>query len=88
MAKLTRVSEYLLGLSTEAKQRYECKVVAAGLTEDPYVIESWTRDPEKLPRLARSDVVIYMVSTPSPHTKEVMKVSCQLYVFGSHTCTD
>ena len=56
--------------SEDAKQRYESKVAGTGLTVDPYVIDDWTQDPETVPRLAWSDVC----STPSPFTKEALKV--------------
>ena len=71
---LARKSEYLCSLSEEARQRYENKVAGTGLSVDPYVIEEWTQDPETVPRLAWSDVMLYMVSTPSPFTKEALKV--------------
>ena len=71
---LVRMSEYLSSLSDEAKQRYESKVAGTGLSIDPYVIDDWTQDPETIPRLAWSDVMLYMVSTPSPYTKEAINV--------------
>ena len=74
---LIKRSEYLMKLSSEAKMRYESKVVSAGLDVDPYVIEGWSQNPEDIPKVHWSDVVLYMVSTPSPYTKEAIKV-CQL----------
>ena len=71
---LVRKSEYLCSLSDEAKKRYASKVVGTGLSVDPYVIDNWTQDPGTLPSLAWSDVMLYMVSTPSPYTKEAIKV--------------
>ena len=71
---LQRRSEYLLSLSAEAKQRYENKITGTGLDVDPYVIDEWTQDPTNIPRMAWSDVCLYMVSTPSPYTKEAVKV--------------
>ena len=67
-------SEYLLSLSVEAKQRYESKITGTGLDVDPYVIDELTQAPENIPRMAWSDVCLYMVSTPSPYTKEAVKV--------------
>jgi len=61
-------------LSDEAKQQYGSKVGDTGLNIDPYVIDDWTQGPETIPRLARSYVMLYMVSTPSPYTKEAKKV--------------
>ena len=51
--------------------------MSAGLNVDPYVIEGWSQNPEDIPKVHWSDVVLYMVSTPSPYTKEAIKV-CQL----------
>ena len=59
--------EYLCSLSDEAKQRYESKVVGTERSVDPYLIDHWTRDPETIPQLTWSDVMLYMVSTPSPY---------------------
>ena len=67
-------SEYLCSLSAEAKLRYESKVISSGLNLDPYTIKVWTQDPETVPSLQWSDVMLYMVSTPSPYTKEAIKV--------------
>ena len=72
--------KYLCSLSNEARCRYESKVAATGLSVDPYVIENWTEDPESIPRLAWSDVTLYMVSTPSPYTKEAIKVDILLWL--------
>ena len=41
---------------------------------DPYLIDNWTRDPETIPQLTWSDAMLYMVSTPSPYTKEAIRV--------------
>ncbi len=76
-SSLTKKSEYFSTLSTESKVRYQSKIFATGLTVDPYTIEDaeWTREPETIPQLLWSDLMLYMVSTPSPHTKEAIKVS-------------
>ena len=60
-AALLRKSEYLLSLSVEAKQRYNNKITGTGLDVDPSVIDEWTQDPENIPRMAWSDVCLYMV---------------------------
>ena len=74
---LTNKSEYFAQLSTEAKARYESKVTNAGLDVDPYCIDEslWTREPEKIPKVIWVDISFYMVSMPSPYTKEAVKVS-------------
>lgn len=71
---MERKSEYFVNLSTEAKLRYEAKVTNAGLTEDPYSIKNWTENPESIPEVQWSDMMLYMVSTPSPYTREEIKV--------------
>ena len=73
-AALQRKAEYLLSLSEEAKQRYGNQITGTGLVVDPYVIDEWTQDPANFPRMSWSDVCRYMVSTPSPYTKEAVKV--------------
>ena len=69
-------SEYLQQLSSVAKHRYKEKVLLAGLKTDPYCIEEcdWEKSPELLPALSWSDVMVYMISTPSPYTGEAVKV--------------
>ena len=76
MCSLEKLSSYYSGLSAEAKQRYQQKIATTGLKVDPYVIEEsqWTREPEEIPLLQWSDIVLYMVSTPSPYTRETIKV--------------
>ena len=71
---LARKSEYLCSPSEDAKHWYESKVAGTGLTVDLYVIDDWTQDLETVPRLAWSDVMLYMISMPSPFTKEALKV--------------
>ena len=69
-------SEYLRTLTIDARSRYENKVITTGLSVDPYTIDDalWTREPETIPQFSWSDVMLYMVSTPSPYTKEAIKV--------------
>ena len=71
---LVKWSEYLMKLLLEAKKRFESKVVSAGVNVDPCAIDKWSQDPEDLPKVQWSDVMLYMVSTPSPYTKEAIKV--------------
>ena len=78
MASLLKKSEYFSSLSITAQQQYERKIINTCLTVDPYAIESWTREPEVVPKLHYSDLMLYMVSTPSPHTKEAIKVKNSL----------
>ena len=38
-------------------------------------IAQWSTSPEAVPDLTWSDMVLYMISTPSPYTKEEIKAS-------------
>lgn len=67
-------SEYFVGLSKESQGRYENKLLSAGLQMDPYSITRWIETPEVIPAVQWSDMMLYMISTPSPHTKEEIKV--------------
>ena len=73
---LTAKSEYVSGFSKIARQRYVEKVLLSGLKTDPYCLvgNEWHKNPEKLPEVSWSDVFTYMISTPSPYTKEAVKV--------------
>ena len=72
---LSRMSEYFSNLTAGARKRYEVKVTSTGLSIDPYCIDEseWSREPEIVPELCRSDVMLYMVSTPSPIQRKVSK---------------
>lgn len=74
---MERVSDYFSGLSPESKARYTAKVVGVGLKADPYAIpsEQWVAEPSEVPKVAWSDMFVYMIATPSPYTKEEIKVS-------------
>ena len=73
--ELRNKSEYLKELSAISKQRYVEKVTLAGLNTNPYCLQDgeWKKNPERLTSLTWSDVMIYMVATPSPYTKESVK---------------
>ena len=73
---MEQTSEYYSTLSSDSKARYTEKVTGAGLKTDPYMIpnESWTEEPVSVPQVSWSDMFLYMVSTPSPYTKQEMKV--------------
>jgi len=70
-------SEYFINLLGEDKHRYESKVISAGLDSDPYCItdSEWSETPMTIPDIHWSDFVTYMVDTPSPYTKEEIKVA-------------
>ena len=85
-AILAKRSEYLLQLSSEARARLEAKISSVGLNVDPYAIDSdkWSRNPEVLPKVKWSDVLLYMISTPSPYMKEAIKVDKLMLLHGSY----
>ena len=64
----------LSGTYYESRARYEQKVTEAGLCVDPYSIDSWEINPEMVPNVHWSDMVVYMAKTPSPYTCESVKV--------------
>ena len=66
--------EYFKGLSTDARTRYEKKLLATGLKMDPYTINNWTDSPDVIPDVHYSDMMLYMTVTPSPYTREAIKV--------------
>ena len=68
------MSEYYCELSAQCKHRYKSKIESVGLSEDPYCIEEWRESPEIVPEVSWSDMLLYMISTPSPHTTETVKV--------------
>ena len=64
-----------MGLSAESQARYEAKTTYFGLKTDPYCIEEWTEAPETIPKVQWSDVMVYMVSIPSPYTREEINMT-------------
>ena len=64
-----------MSLSSETRERYGSKVVSAGLAIDPYSISEWEEDPQDIPSVTWSDMVYYMTNTPSPYTREELKVA-------------
>ena len=83
---LSARSEYMLELSTDSRRRYEAKLTCCGLHCDPYALldSKWSREPESLPAFAWSDVIIYTLSTPSPYTKESIKVRIVFTISSIH----
>ena len=74
-------SDYFHGLTAASKTRYESKVLSSGLKVDPYSITTWVVNSEDFPEVNISDMVMYMISTPSPYTREEIKVSFRLLAF-------
>ena len=44
------------------------------LNKDPYIINDWTDSPETIPDVHYSDMMLYVTVTPSPYTREAIKV--------------
>ena len=72
---MERKSDYFFDLYSQAKERYEAKIVSSGLRIDPYAIEDWNDASEKVPGVRWSDMMLYKVSTPRPYTREEIKVA-------------
>lgn len=74
---MERTSEYVHTLSSESRARYVAKVVESGLKSDPYAIpkDMWLKELDVVPCVQWSDMFIYCVSTPSPYTREEIKVN-------------
>ena len=53
----------------------EVKSFLQALLFDPYSISEWEEDPQDIPSVTWSDMVYYMTSTPSPYTREELKVA-------------
>jgi len=71
---MEKPSGYYLDLKADSKKRYQSKVTSAGLRIDPHSITEWNEEPDVIPAMTWSDVVMYMVTTPSPYTREEVKV--------------
>ena len=69
------LSSRVSGLSRESQARYRTKVIAAGLLVDPYEIDEWTASPDEIPDVKSSDMIIYMISTPSPTTQHIWTIT-------------
>lgn len=63
-------SSYYRALLKEARKQYERKVVQTGLKNDPYEIDVWNDNAVKW-----SDMMVYMMATPSAYTREAIKVN-------------
>ena len=78
-------SEYFESLSGDVLVRYEAKVLTVGLTKYPYCITEWVEEPTVIPDIKWSDSMLYMVSTPSPYTKEEVKYVVLLFIVNCFT---
>ena len=68
-------SEYFDGLSAEAKARYTRKIILSALTIDPYCISEWTENPEIVPAVKMSDMLLIFIGNSKPLHKRGNKGS-------------
>ena len=57
-------------------------MISSGLSADPYAIHDgyWTDAPEIVPDVQWSDMMLCVIATPSPYTREAIEVNArQLY---------
>ena len=70
------VSEYYQQLTETARKRYDEKLDMIGVLCDPYAKKNpapWSTESTTWPEVEYPDVYNYLVSTPSPYTKQEMK---------------
>ena len=70
------VSEYYQQLTGTARKRYDEKLDMIGVLCDPYAKTNpapWLTESTTWPEVEYPDVYNYLVSTPSPYTKQEMK---------------
>ena len=77
MVESLSLSAYARTLNGTSKSRYQEKLAVCQLTIDPYDLDvkSLDADPPVIPHVQWSDLYVYMISTPSQHTKEEIRVS-------------
>ena len=66
----------------------ESKVAITRLAVIQYAIDEaeWTREPETIPQMLWSDLILYMISTPRPHTQEpgiYKDINLPIYLCGN-----
>ena len=71
------LSKYAEDLPGAAKARYLEKLSISHLKKDPYYLHDGDLDasPSNIPNVKWSDFFVYIMSTPSQHTGEEIKVS-------------
>ena len=68
-------SSYYRALLKKARKKYERKVIQTGLKNDPYEIDAWNDSPDVVPAVKWSDMMVYMMATPSDYTREAIQVN-------------
>ena len=66
-------SRYYFNLDSNAKSRYEEKVVAIDLSIDPFSIDKLSKDFTKWPDISYADIFAYLINFPSIYTKKSLK---------------
>ena len=68
-------SSYYNQLDQEGKARYKDKLNLVELNEDPYLLspDCWATDRALWPSVEFPDICVYLINSPSPHTKESLK---------------
>ena len=68
-------SSFFLQLDTTGRERYKEKLKMLDLTEDPYLLSlaNFSTDRSLWPPLDFPDIYVYLINSPSPHTKEELK---------------
>ena len=68
-------SPFYLQLDTTGRKRYTDKLEMLQLAEDPYLLslDNFSTDRSSWPPLDFPDIYVYLINSPSPHTKEELK---------------
>ena len=69
------MSEFYLQLDDLGQKRYKEKLRQLGLKEDPYLLPAheWSANRSLWPLVEFPDIYVYLIDSPSPHTKEALK---------------
>ena len=73
--KIEEYSELYLQLDPLGKTRYKEKLKMLQLCTDPYLVDrnAWSTEKSLFPQIEFPDIFVYLISSPSPYTKEALK---------------